>query len=278
MSFIAGTILLGVVYREKLIVQTRKLEDSHKKLEQTDHQKEEFTSMVAHELKGALTPMRGTIDLLLLESGDLDEKLQERLKRLASSTASLQKLIDDLSDIQKLELGKLRLQLGECNLADLINNLLLKLRDDLNIHGITVTTQLPQNLVCVCDEKRIEQVLRNVIQNSIDFCPKDNGKIEIILQSENKNAKIIVKDNGAGIPKEKLNKIFVKYFQIDSTLKRDFGGTGLGLSVCKGIMEEHGGKIWAESTVGQGAYFHIVIPKNESALDNGSRSKISIKK
>jgi len=275
MSFIAGTILLGAVYREKLLVQTRNLQVSNTKLKQVDRQKEEFTSMIAHELKGALTPLKGTIDLLLLESGDLDEKIQERLKRLASSTTSVQKIIDDLSDIQKLELGKLDLQLNECNLGGLINNVIMKLGDDLDRTDIDVITKLPRNLVCVCDEKRVEQVLRNVIQNSIDFCPKDLGKIEIALQSENKNAKIIIKDNGAGIPKDKLDKIFVKYFQIDSTLKRDFGGTGLGLSICKGIIEEHGGKIWAESKIGQGTSIHIVIPKNESALDDGSRDKIS---
>ena len=100
-----------------------------------------------------------------------------------------------------------------------------------------------------------------MIANSLDFCPKQYGKINIKLSSENKHARITVKDNGVGIVKESINKIFVKFYQVDTSTTREHGGTGIGLSVCKGIVEGHGGKIWAESDgKDTGAEIHILLP------------------
>ncbi|TSA16451.1 MAG: ATP-binding protein, partial [Nitrosopumilales archaeon] len=113
----------------------------------------------------------------------------------------------------------------------------------------------------VCDRCRIEQVLANLIANSLDFVPKQTGRIHLSLISDNGHAKIIVKDNGIGIIKESIGKIFVKFYQVDTTSTRQHGGTGLGLVVCKGIVENHGGKIWAESDgEGKGTTIHIKLP------------------
>ena len=126
---------------------------------------------------------------------------------------------------------------------------------------MSITTDLHKGISCLCDKIRIEQVISNLISNSLDFCAKGSGKIHIKLYSQNSNAKIVVKDNGIGILKESIDKIFVKFYQADTTTTREHGGTGIGLSVCKGIVDSHNGKIWAESKGrNQGTEIHVLLP------------------
>lgn len=256
--------------KENIKSNDMELRESNQALKKIDKQKEEFSAMISHELKSFLVPIKGYVDLLLSEKlGALNDRQKERLKIVSSSTEQLRKLISDILDVQKLEMGVLKLQLAECILSDLINDVLVKLRTELETYKITVTANLMQNVRCTCDKNRIEQVLVNLINNSIDFCPKMDGKIRIDLSLEDDYVKITVADNGSGIPDDNLEKIFAKFYQVDSSTTREHGGTGIGLSICKGIIDAHGGKIWAESKVGLGATFHILLPKNVSKTLEG---------
>ncbi|MBI3253759.1 MAG: PAS domain-containing sensor histidine kinase, partial [Nitrosopumilales archaeon] len=115
-------------------------------------------------------------------------------------------------------------------------------------HGSKITIDIEDNVFCMCDKNRIEQVLVQIITNAIDFSPKGSSKIEIKLRKiVGKYAKIVVKDNGIGIKNDNLGKIFEKFYQLDTSIIREHGGAGLGLSICKGIIEGHDGKIWAYS-------------------------------
>ena len=255
--------------REQIQARTIDLEKANAVLKQKDRQKDEFSTMIVHELKTPLTPIKGYADLLLSKQlGSLNDAQEKRLVIIKENAELLLRLITDLVSVEKLELGRLRLTLEENNLADIINNVLVNLRSITDKNDIIVTTTLQQNIICVCDKARIEQVLSNLLYNAIDFCPKSNGRINIILDSEERFAKMVIEDNGAGMPEDKLEKIFTKFYQIDSSTTREYGGTGVGLSVCKGIVEEHGGKIWTVSKLGHGSKFHILLPKNTQSHKN----------
>ncbi|TSA19079.1 MAG: sensor histidine kinase [Nitrosopumilales archaeon] len=235
----------------------------YEKLRATDVVKEEFLAMVTHELKTPLVPIIGYVDILLSEKwGKINEIQKEKLDIIKNSTQFLLKMISDLLDTQKIELGQLALVKHQHYLSQIIKDVLARMRPDLESHGIMVTTDLQENISCLCDNTRIEQVLINLISNAMDFCPKKDGKINIKLQLEdNTHARISIIDNGIGIPKSKLDKIFIKFYQIDTSTTREHGGTGLGLVVCKGIIESHGGKIWAESEeTNKGTQIHILLP------------------
>jgi len=118
------------------------------------------------------------------------------------------------------------------------------------------------NSTITSDEQRLSQVLGNLIKNAIDFVPPHSGRIEIGAKSEDHQVVFYVKDNGTGIPKEKQKNLFHKFYQTDTSLKRKHGGTGLGLVICKGIVEALGGKIWMESEVGKGTTFWFSITMN----------------
>ncbi|MBI3639461.1 MAG: HAMP domain-containing histidine kinase [Thaumarchaeota archaeon] len=237
--------------------------ESYEKLRDTDVIKKEFLAMITHELKTPLVPIVGYVDILLSQKwGKINEIQKEKLEIIRTSSKFLLKMISDLLDAQKIELGQLALVKNPHNLSQIIKDTLARMRPDLESHGIMVTTDLQENISCLCDNTRIEQVLINLISNAMDFCPKKNGEINIKLRLEdNTHARISIIDNGVGIPKNKLDKIFIKFYQIDSSSTREHGGTGLGLVVCKGIIENHDGKIWAESDeINPGTRIHILLP------------------
>jgi PAS domain S-box-containing protein len=248
--------------RKKIEEREEKLKNTLEKLLRLTTAKDEFVAMVTHELKTPLVPIISYVELLL--SGKLGQLTAEQKKRLyvvKSSSQSLHKMISDLLDVQKIELGQLRLDIGLFNIVEIIKTAIIKMEPLAIKNRIQLTMSCSEKINCFCDQVRIEQVLTNLITNAIDFCPKENGRIDVRAYVSGNLAKIIVQDNGIGIVKNKLDKIFVKFYQIDSGRTREHAGTGLGLAVCKGIIEGHGGKIWAESEgPGTGTQIHITLP------------------
>jgi len=248
--------------RQKIQENESRIREQYEQLRKTDKSKEEFLTMITHELKTPLVPIQGYVDILLTDTfGKLTDAQRQRLEIIKLNSRTLSKLMTDLLDVQKIEIGQLRISKTRHSLADILSHVVENMKPTLEKYHITISTQLQSDLFCMCDSMRIEQVIHNLINNAIDFCPKENGKIIIKLYEDGKNAKIIVKDNGVGISKNKLEQIFVKFYQIDTSVTREHGGSGLGLVVCKGIAEAHGGKIWAESEgTGKGAEINILLP------------------
>ncbi|MBS3923624.1 MAG: DUF3068 domain-containing protein [Nitrosarchaeum sp.] len=258
--FLSVIFVGGAVWILSTNLKKTKHEKSH--LEQTDRQKNEFSSMIAHELKTPLIPIKSYLDMLIAgRLGQLTPQQLEKLDIIRSSAHSLNKLIDDLSEVQKLETGVMNIHKEENSLSDIINGVIIQLEPNLEKKGIKLHLELVP-IKCNCDKSKISQVLLNLLTNAIDFSPSSNGKITISLSKLDNFVKIIVEDNGSGIPTDKLESIFLKYYQIDSSLSREFGGTGLGLAIVKGIVELHGGQISVESKLGEFTRFTIMLPLN----------------
>lgn len=249
--------LLKLQLQEK----SKKLESLNEELIRVEKSKDEFVTMIVHDLKNPLVPIHAYTDILLGQTlGSLNEKQIQRLRSIKHSASSLQKLIQDLLDANKLELGMLKLDMQNNDLAKIIRDQIHHLDSEFQKKKIMVSFD-SKPVFCYCDESRMGQVLNNILINSIDFVDENSGRIDIVLDSDQKTAKITIQDNGIGIAKEKLGNLFVKFYQINPNQQRKYGGTGLGLAVCKGIVENHGGKIWAESDgEGKGTKFHIEIP------------------
>ncbi len=249
--------------RKKIQESEAKIREQLEELKKLSMVKDGFLAMITHELRAPFIPIINYADLLLSQKfGTLNETQIQKLEIIKSSTESLSRMLSDLLDAQKLELGQLTLKKDSHDISEIINSTIMKLKPNAESRNITITAELKKNITCLCDKTRIEEVLINLISNAIDFCPPEKGKIHIKLSSENNCAKIIVKDNGIGIEKNKLDRLFVKFYQLDvsETMKRS--GSGLGLSICKGIIENHNGKIWAESEGrNKGTVFHILLPE-----------------
>jgi PAS domain S-box-containing protein len=235
-----------------------------KELEEVEKLKEEFLSMVTHELKSPLTPIIGFAQALRKPQilGPLTPKQLDAVETILSSATRLKKLIGDLLDSQKLDLGKMKFENVEVDAKELISLVSTSFNYTLKDKNIEFVNNNQEALVIKSDRDRIEQVMSNLIYNAVDFVPKDKGKIEIDAKEyEGSSVVFSVKDNGIGIPHEKQEGLFKKFYQVDTSQSRKHGGSGLGLSICKGIVEGLGGKIWFTSEPGVGSIFYFSIPK-----------------
>ncbi len=241
------------------------LEKMNEDLNKIEKSKDEFVTMIVHDLKNPLVPIQSLVEILLTQVfGSLNEQQVKRLQSIKNNVHLLHKMIQDLLDANKLELGRLKLDIHPHNLTEIIKNEIAGLSPEFQKKEISVTLKSPNEIICECDESRIKQVLNNVLLNAVDFVSEKTGKIEISLKSDQNIAKLLIKDNGVGIPKDKLENIFVKFYQIQPNQQRKYGGTGLGLAVCKGIIENHHGRIWVESQgESKGTEVHVEIPTRQ---------------
>jgi signal transduction histidine kinase len=229
----------------------------------TDVAKDEFLAMITHELKTPLVPIQGYADILLSGYlGNLTDKQRERISIIKSSASSLLQLISDLLDVQKLELGQLRMKKEATKIYDTVAKSVQILQPEITESKIKLVNDVDKDLVVPHDTDRIAQVLTNLIKNSIKAIKSSEALIRIYSLEDQNDVKIMVHDNGVGIPYEKQTKLFTKFYQVDASLTREKGGSGLGLSICKGIVEAHGGKISLQSTLQSGTTVTFSLPKH----------------
>ncbi len=252
---------------------TTQLTQLNVQLKENDRAKNEFISMMSHELRTPLVPIKGYTELLLKphKIGELNEKQAKAVQIIYRNEKKLESLVENILDIYKFDMGIIKLDRKELPILHLFNNVINDLKTGIEEKQATIMTEINTTVQkVVCDEKRIEQVLCNLIKNSLDFIPNNSGKImlkvEELKETDNvqipgeKHLVFSVEDNGPGVPVDKMNKLFHKFYQIDTALTRKYGGTGLGLVICRDIIEAHGGKIWIDKEYNQGAAFRFAIP------------------
>jgi signal transduction histidine kinase len=224
--------------------------------------KDEFLAMITHELKTPLVPIQGYADILLRgHLGDLNKNQKERIEIIKASSASLLALISDLLDAQKLDLGQLKIKPKEGNLKSTVEKTVMVMLPQAQADHVEIINGIKNNLYATYDDDRIRQVLTNLIKNSLKTVSPKTGKIEIVAEDLPNEIRVSVIDNGKGIPEDKQKDLFKKFYQVDTSLTREKGGSGLGLSICKGIVTTHGGKIWLESKLDKGTIVTFTIPK-----------------
>jgi signal transduction histidine kinase/SepF-like predicted cell division protein (DUF552 family) len=225
--------------------------------------KDEFLTMITHELKTPLVPIQGYADMLLGgHLGRLSDKQRERMGIIKTSAATLLQIISDLLDAQKLDLGQLRMKKEVLPVHDTVSKSIQTLQPQIDESRIKVLNEVKPNISVPHDTDRVSQVLTNLIKNSLKAVKPDVGVIRITASEDANEVRIAVSDNGAGIPPEKQTKLFTKFYQADASLTREKGGSGLGLSICRGIVEAHGGKIMLESTPSVGTKVSFSLPKD----------------
>ena len=233
------------------------------KIEQSkeiDKAKDEFLAMITHELKTPLVPIQGYSELLLDRMlGDLTEEQLEKIRIMYQSSLSLSQLIQDLLDVRRLELGQLKFNEVSADADQLINKAIEIMVPSADRIGVKLIAQIEKPMKVKCDPDRIGQVLTNLIKNSIRFVPEQKGIIEVGIKDVGNEALFTVKDNGVGIPKDKQEGLFKKFYQVDtSTSKKE--GSGLGLAICKGIVDGHNGRIYVESETEKGTTLCFTLP------------------
>lgn len=248
----------------------QKLEDSEAiikeqlaKLVEIDKQKDEFASIISHELKTPLVPIKGYAEMLqdpnLLGAG-LAPPQREAVSEIISNSERLEKLISNVLEIQRLEMGQLQFSYEKIEVEQLIKEL-EKLFTPFTLNKkIKLLTEIKTNATITSDKDKIIEVFTNLVQNAVDFVPKNIGVIKISAADFGNYVLFSVADNGPGIPLEKRDFIFKKFYQTDTSIGRKHGGAGLGLFICKEIIEALLGKIWFDSSE-NGTIFYFALPR-----------------
>lgn len=225
----------------------------------------EFISLVSHELRTPMTSMMGALDILSSgKLGTLTEQGQQVLSIATNNTERLIRLVNDILDLERMKSGKITMQPTHCDL----NLLLIQARETMQAMADRADVQLELESCSVevfVDPDRILQTLTNLLSNAIKFSDA-KGKIWLRTKVINHFCQIEVQDQGRGIPTDKLQTIFERFQQVDASDSRKKGGTGLGLTICRHIIEHHGGKIWVESNFGQGSTFYLTLPLSEQKI------------
>ncbi|MBN3039803.1 MAG: PAS domain S-box protein [Candidatus Omnitrophica bacterium] len=231
------------------------------KQKELDRLKANFITNVTHELRTPLIAIDKSIALLLTKDPGPLLPAQEQFLDIAKRNISrLSNLINDLLDISKLESGKIDLQLKEVSLSDLADEVIKSFETWAGTKSIIIRREFAKSLPKVqADPERIIQVFNNLVGNAIKFTP-NQGRILVRLESSDSELTASIEDNGPGIPKEDIDKIFGKFYQSSLLHPTDTVGTGLGLPISKEIIDLHGGRIWVESELNQGTKFKFVLP------------------
>jgi signal transduction histidine kinase len=237
-----------------------KLEQAYRELQEIDRLKDELVQNVSHELRTPLTFIKGYVELMLdQDMGPLNEVQRESLSIVADKTNALTRLVSDIIFLQQVE--RESLDLSQYNMRDVARLALHSCEVAATNLGIALRLEAPVDLPPISiDRDRINQVFDNLLGNAIKFSPR-GGIITIGIEDSGEFVKLSVADTGVGIPPDKLSRVFDRFYQVDGSATRRFGGAGLGLAIAKRIVEAHGGQIWAESEVGEGSTFYFTLPK-----------------
>ncbi len=244
-------------------ISKRLIEEQLKELQESDKQKDEFASMISHELRTPLVPIKGYCEMLKDPeiSKNLTPDQLEFINEIYDNSERLESLINEVLDVQKLSLGQMKFNMMPLNLKEFFNKIVNDSASLLIEKQIRLEL-IPLEITILADSNRLHQIFDNLIRNAVDFVPSHTGVIEIGATSQNDYVLFYVKDNGIGIPKNKQGNLFKKFYQVDTSHTRKHGGTGLGLVICKGIIEGMNGKIWLESDEGKGTKFYFTLPKD----------------
>jgi signal transduction histidine kinase len=240
-------------------------------LERAYERQADFTAMIVHDLRSPLMNICGTAELMEQGFfGEVNEEQKKWLQRLQSNGKNLVNLISDFLDLSKLESGRLELNREEIDLRGLIDSTLENFQIMAKSKKIALQRKLSPALPAVrADARRLDQVLSNLVSNAIKFTSA-GGSIEVGAAAQDGAARVWVKDTGVGIAPGEIATLFDKYRQSMSGKCSDQKGTGLGLVICKMIVEAHGGKIWAESEPGKGATFSFSLPLGAESRESGA--------
>ncbi len=236
------------------------IQDKSRQLEEASRHKSQFLANMSHELRTPLNAILGYTELIADGVyGETPEKVQATIKRVMTNGRHLLGLINDVLDLSKIEAGQLNLSLSDYSIKDIVHNVYGAVEPLAAEKRLAFKAEIAPDLaIAHGDERRLTQVLLNLVGNAIKFT--DAGAVVIKASQSNGSFSIAVCDTGPGISEDDQKKLFQEFQQADSSTTKKKGGTGLGLAISKRIVELHGGKIWLESRVGRGSTFTFTVP------------------
>jgi len=247
-------------YADELAKANKELSKANEELKSLDRMKDEFLSNVSHEFKTPLTSIRGYGQLILDGTlGDINEQQKKAMDTILRNSDRLRRLVDSLLYLSRTQVGRISYYFEKVQIDDIIKNCVHDMLLQAKNKNILLQTDIDDIPPVKGDKDKLTDVLTNLIDNALKFT-LEHGQITITAKKIGGNIRVEVKDTGIGIPAEHIPYLFQRFYQVDSSASRRYGGTGLGLYISKTIVEAHGGKIWIESEEGKGTAVYVELP------------------
>jgi len=265
---------INVQLREEIVERQnaqRALEDAKNTAEAASRAKSEFLANMSHELRTPLNSIIGFADVLAERiSGPLNENQVQYVTDILESGQHLLSLVNDILDLAKIESGSMELQRSPVAVGQLAERTVQMFRERAMRHGIRLVAAVdPEVGIIVADERRLKQLLYNLLSNALKFTPP-GGEVRVTIGQAVDTITLAVSDTGIGIPQDELVRIFESFYQVDSTLTKSAQGTGLGLAMVRQICELHGGQIAVSSELSHGSTFVVSLPRSScQSMDSG---------
>jgi PAS domain S-box-containing protein len=249
---------------ETVRIRTSELETAKERAESADRLKSAFLATMSHELRTPLNSIIGFSGILMRENpGPLNEEQKKQMGMIQVSGRNLLSLINDILDLSKIESGQLNIHYDVFSLSEVLDEIVKMMSPVAEEKGIYLKLIGSENIDMESDQQRVQQIMLNLINNALKFT--DSGDVVIEYSRDQHFVKLVVADTGMGIDKDDLLKLFTPFFQVENSLTRTNKGSGLGLSICKKLVELLYGKITVDSELGKGSRFTVILPiKNPS--------------
>lgn len=240
-----------------------RLKESTEDKIQHERKNKELISNISHDLKTPITSIKGYVEGIMDGVADNPEKMDKYIKTIYTKANEMDRLINELTLYAGIDANRIPYNFHRLNVADYFQDCLEEVGLDLESKNIKLdyTNVVSPETMVIADPEQMKRVINNIISNSIKYIDKEQGKIEIRILDEIDSIRIEIEDNGKGIAPRDLPKIFERFYRTDASRNSTKGGSGIGLSIVKKIVEDHGGYIWATSKEGEGTCMHIVLRK-----------------
>jgi signal transduction histidine kinase len=254
---------MGLLYAhyEQMRLQ---LKENEEEKAQNEKKSKELVSNISHDLKTPITSIKGYVEGIMDGVADTPEKMDKYIKTIYNKANDMDRLINELTTYSGIDSNKIPYHFHILNVADYFSDCVEEVGLDLeskNIH-LNFTNLAPSDTCVVADPEQLKKVINNIIGNSVKYMGHDSGVIDIRILDEGESVKIEIEDNGKGIASKDLGNIFERFYRTDASRNSLQGGSGIGLSIVKKIIEDHGGYVWATSKEGEGTCMHFVLRKH----------------
>ena len=248
--------------------KTTELEQANIDLKKLDELRSTFLANMSHELRTPLNSIIGYTDLLSDRiDGDITEEQEKSLTKVHKNAKNLLTLINEILDMSRIESGRVELDLSAVDVQDIIQTTISSLEPMVNKKTLIINTDFDENLpLTYADPDRVRQVVTNLLHNAIKFTSKGRIILSVRRSQTPKFVEVCISDTGMGIREKDFDKLFDMFTPLDISATRPYGGVGLGLSICKGLVEMQGGNIWVESKYGEGSKFYFTLPLKKNSL------------
>ncbi len=257
---------IGELYRSYEDMRLRLKENADEKLRQ-ENQNRELISNITHDLKTPMTSIKGYVEGIMDGVADTPEKMQKYIKTIYTKACEMDKLINELTLFAGIDSHRIPYTFHRINVSSYFDDCVEEVGMDLEDKGIKlnyINTVDPATRI-IADPEQLKRVVNNIISNSIKYMDNDQGEIDIRVLDEVDSVRVEIEDNGKGIAQKDLSRIFERFYRTDASRNSMKGGSGIGLSIVKKIIEDHGGYIWATSKEGEGTCMHFVLRKYTEA-------------